>query len=56
MGFGVPSDVRRMLIDEPYEATLVLNGELPKGEIIDIIDFPMPESLVEDGYFRGRSF
>lgn len=54
MGFGVPSDVRRMLIDEPYEATLVLNGELPKGEIIDIIDFPMPESLVEDGYFRGQ--
>ena len=54
VGFGVPSDVRRMLIDEPYEATLVLNGELAKGEIVDIIDFPMPESLVEDGYFRGQ--
>lgn len=54
MGFGVPSDVRRMLVDEPYEATLVLSGKLSKGEIIDIIDFPMPVSLVEDGYFRGQ--
>ena len=54
MGFGVPSDMRRILVDEPYEATLVLSGELAKGEIIDIVDFPMPESLIEEGYFRGQ--
>lgn len=54
MGFGVPSDLRNMLTDEFYEATLALSGELAKGEIIDILDFPMPKSLVKDGYFKGQ--
>lgn len=54
MGFGVPADIQRILVDEPYEATLVLRDTLRKGEVIDIIDFPMPESLTDDGYFRGQ--
>lgn len=54
MGFGVPSDLRSILVDEPHEATLVLGGELAKSEVIDILDFPMPESLAEDGHFRGQ--
>ena len=54
MGFGVPGNLRQILSDDPYTATLVLRGVMKKGEQIDILDFPMPQSLVRDGYYTGQ--
>lgn len=54
MGFGVPGNLRRILSDDPHTATLVLRGAMKKGEKIDILDFPMPQSLVRDGYYTGQ--
>lgn len=54
MGFGVPGGVADILSDSPYSSTLVLRDTLGKGEVIDILDFPMPECLVSDGRFTGQ--
>lgn len=54
MGFGVPGGVADMLSDSPYSSTLVLRDTLEKGDVIDILDFPMPECLVSDGRFTGQ--
>lgn len=54
MGFGVPSDMRRILVDEPYEATLVLSGELRQRRNHRYCRFSHAESLIEEGYFRGQ--
>ncbi len=54
MGFGVPKSISKILYNEPYEATLILRDTLAKGEKIDIMDFPMPKSLVRNGYYTGQ--
>lgn len=55
LGFGLPQRPTQILDTEDYAITLVLNGELQKSSLIDIMDFPYPESLVdEDGYYYGR--
>lgn len=37
-----------------YEATLILRDTLAKGEYIDIMDFPMPKSLIKNGFYTGQ--
>lgn len=54
MGFGVPASLSSILSDNPYETTLVLRGTIAKGEKINILDFPMPSSLVRDGTYTGQ--
>lgn len=54
LGFGIPSTLAQILSDNPYESTLVLRGTLAKGEKINIMDFPMPPSLVRDGVYTGQ--
>lgn len=54
MGFGIPASLSAILSDSPYESTLVLRGTLAKGEKINILDFPMPPSLVRDGIYTGQ--
>ena len=54
MGFGVPKNVTDILYNAPYEATLILRDTLAKGEKIDIMDFPMPKSLIKNGYYTGQ--
>ncbi len=54
MGFGVPKNVTEILYNAPYEATLILRDTLAKGEKIDIMDFPMPKSLIKNGYYTGQ--
>ncbi len=54
LGFGVPSNVSRILYNAPYEATLILRDTLSKGDFIDIMDFPMPKSLIRNGYYTGQ--
>lgn len=54
MGFGIPAPLQGILSDDESSATLILRGNLPKGEKIEINDFPMPSSLVKDGYCTGQ--
>ena len=54
LGFGVPKSVPQILYNAPYEATLILRDTLSKSEKIDIMDFPMPKSLIRDGYYTGQ--
>lgn len=54
LGFGKPAKVRDIIYNSPNEATLILRDKLVRGEIIDIMDFPMPECLVRDGFFTGQ--
>lgn len=54
VGFGKPSSVSDILYNSPNEATLILRDTLPKGQFIDIKDFPMPNCLCEGGFFRGQ--
>ena len=54
LGFGVPKSVSQILYNAPHEATLILRDTLSKGEKIDIMDFPMPKSLIRNGYYTGQ--
>lgn len=54
IGFGIPQSIRNILYNDPYEATLILRDTLAKGEYIDIMDFPMPKSLIKDGFYTGQ--
>jgi hypothetical protein len=54
LGFGKPHVVREILHNSPHEVTLILRDELSKGQFIDIMDFPMPDSLAENGFFEGQ--
>ncbi len=54
LGFGVPKNIAQILYNAPYEATLILRDTLAKGDKIDIMDFPMPKSLIKNGYYTGQ--
>lgn len=54
MGYGIPKNVRDIIYNAPHEATLILRESLSKGEYIDIMDFPMPPSLIKDGLYTGQ--
>ncbi|WP_366924743.1 S8 family peptidase [Metallumcola ferriviriculae] len=54
VGFGKPQTVREILFNSPNEVTLILRDEIAKGEYIDMMDFPMPDCLVDGDYFTGQ--
>jgi hypothetical protein len=54
VGFGKPKRMKEILYNSPNEVTLILRDELSKGEFIDIMDFPMPECLIEGDYYQGQ--
>lgn len=54
LGFGTPKNVSQILYNTPNEATLILRDTLAKGEKIDIMDFPMPKSLIKNGFYTGQ--
>lgn len=54
MGFGIPGSIRSILSDDIHSSTLILRGKLPRRQLIDIKDFPMPPSLIRDGYYTGQ--
>ena len=54
-GFGLPPNINEILFNQPNEITLILQDTIEKGNFIDILDFPFPQSMVdEDGYFYGE--
>jgi subtilisin family serine protease len=55
LGFGVPDKADKILFNDEHEITLILRDTLNKGEFTEILDFPFPESLIdENGYFYGQ--
>ncbi len=54
LGFGTPKSISKILYNTPHEATLILRETLAKGEKIDIMDFPMPKSLIRNGFYTGQ--
>ena len=46
-GFGLPPSVDDILLNSPNEITLILRDYLPKGQFIEIFDFPFPSNLVD---------
>lgn len=54
-GFGMPPALEEMLFNDPNEITLILRDRLDKGNYISILDFPFPQSLVdENGFYTGE--
>ncbi|QNA45853.1 S8 family peptidase [Lacibacter sediminis] len=54
-GFGLPANVKDILFNDPNEITLILQDTLEKGSFVNIMDFPYPQSMVdEEGYFYGE--
>lgn len=54
MGYGKPEHAVSVLSDDTHTVTLLLQGDLLKGENIDIMDFPYPKSLIKNGLYTGR--
>lgn len=55
MGFGLPSPVSEVVYNDEYEISLILQDTLIKGEYMEILEFPFPQSLIDDeGYFYGK--
>ncbi|MFA9370893.1 MAG: S8 family peptidase [Labilibaculum antarcticum] len=55
MGFGLPAPADDIIYNNEHEITLILQETLIKGEFTEILEFPFPESMVdEDGYFYGN--
>ncbi|MEG0293760.1 S8 family peptidase [Enterococcus sp.] len=55
MGFGKPKHSQSIISENnSHSVTLMLRSRLDKGKEIDIMDFPFPTTLVEDGNFKGR--
>jgi hypothetical protein len=52
-GYGMPRSANDVLYNDQDEITLVLRDTLASGEIIDILDFPYPNSLENDGKYYG---
>lgn len=53
-GFGLPASSNSILFNDKYETTLILQDNLEKGRFIEILDFPYPQSMVDNGYFYGN--
>ena len=55
MGFGMPKGAREILYNSENEITLILRDTLRKGEFIEVLDFPFPDSLIgSDGFYHGH--
>jgi hypothetical protein len=54
VGFGKPKSIKEILYNSPNEITLILQDEIAKGEFVDILDFPMPNCLVDGDYYTGQ--
>ncbi|WP_439490221.1 S8 family peptidase [Algoriphagus sp.] len=54
-GFGMPPNVEEIIFNDPDEITLILQDTLEKGAFINIMDFPFPQSLINDeGFYEGE--
>ena len=54
MGFGIPSSIDDIIYNTPNEITLILQDTIEKGKYLDIMDFPYPDLIDEDGFYYGE--
>ncbi|WP_286775080.1 MULTISPECIES: S8 family peptidase [Sphingobacterium] len=54
MGYGLPADVDEIIYNSPNEITLILQDSVIKGSYYEILDFPFPTNMIEDGKFYGE--
>lgn len=54
VGYGKPPPISDILYNTRYEITLILRETLVKGKFLDILDFPMPACLINDGFYTGQ--
>lgn len=54
MGFGVPKKVNDILYNTSNEITLIMKDQINKGEYTEILDFPYPKSMIQNGVFYGQ--
>lgn len=53
VGFGLPSKIDEIIYNDEHEITLILQDTLERGSYVHILDFPFPQSMIEDGYYYG---
>lgn len=54
MGYGIPASLDNILFNDENEITLILQDTLERGNWIQMLDFPFPPELVENGKFYGE--
>ncbi len=54
LGFGLPRNINEILYNDEHEVTLVLRDSMVNGEYVDIMDFPVPSTMVKDGFYTGQ--
>ena len=54
MGFGIPSSIDDIIYNSPNEITLILQDTIERGKYLDIMDFPYPDLLDEEGNYYGE--
>lgn len=54
MGYGLPTNVDEIVYNNPSEITLILQDTLVKSNYYEILDFPYPQQMVENGKFYGE--
>lgn len=54
LGFGRPQRYQDILYGNEHEVTLILRDTISKGKFIDIMDFPFPRNLINDGFYEGQ--
>ncbi len=54
-GFGLPANIDDIIYNSSNEITLILQDSIERGNYINIMDFPYPQSMVdENGFFYGE--
>jgi hypothetical protein len=54
MGYGLPGNVDDILYNSQNEITLILQDTITKGNYYEILDFPYPTDMIENGLFYGE--
>jgi hypothetical protein len=54
VGFGLPSKIDDIIYNDEHEITLILQDTLERGSYFHILDFPYPQSMVDDGFYYGE--
>lgn len=54
MGFGKPKKINEILYNNPNEITLIMRDTIRKGQYIDILDFPYPDTLKRNDFYTGQ--
>jgi hypothetical protein len=55
MGFGQPSPASSVLYNDEHEVSLILQDDIIQKQFIEVLDFPFPQSMIDDeGFYIGK--